>query len=90
MPFLIQSQDAQDILALLVDVKADAHVKAYRQTRWIEERREMTRQAWAGVVAAQAKMFEDIRARRELSHEDKLAIAAADPYALYRAPLVRA
>lgn len=58
MPTFLQSPDPQDILGLFRPSRYDAHGQAYREAKAQTER------AWAGVVALQAQMIAEIRARR--------------------------
>lgn len=64
MPIFIQSPDPQDILGLFRPSRYDAHCQAYREAKWLREARAQTKLAWAGVVALQAQMIAEIRARR--------------------------
>lgn len=64
MPIFIQSPDPQDILELFRPSRYDGHCQAYREAKWLREAKASSERAWAGVVALQAQMIAEIRARR--------------------------
>lgn len=64
MPIFIQSPDPQDIIGLFRPSRYDAHCQAYLRVKLMREAKAAHERAWAGVVALQAQMIAEIRARR--------------------------